>query len=97
MEMINGVVWNVVMNYETNSLLDFISKKETINSEEKNRIKQLKREIEEGNNKIKQLEREIEIEKSKNSLLNDEINIIMKELNEIKIMLNNNPSMIKSE
>ena len=69
-------------DYESDSLFTFISKKENIISEE--------------NNRIKQLEKEIEVEKSKNTFLNDRINIIMKELNEIKIILNKNPSLIKS-
>ena len=69
--------------YESNSLFTFISKKEIINSEE--------------NNRIKQLEKEIEEEKSKNTSLNEKINTIMKELSEIKIILSKNPSLIKSE
>ena len=60
-----------------------MSKKEIINSEE--------------NNKIKQLEKEIEEEKSRNTFLNEKINTIMKELSEIKIILSKNPSLIKSE
>ena len=69
--------------YESNSLFTFMSKKEIINSEE--------------NNKIKQLEKEIEEEKSRNTFLNEKINTIMKELSEIKIILSKNPSLIKSE
>ena len=70
-------------NYESNSLFTFMSKKEIINSEE--------------NNKIKQLEKEIEEEKSRNTFLNEKISAIMKELSEIKIILSKNTSLIKSE